>query len=248
MNRIIKSLFIVMLAVSPWVDAQFRTRDRIDNLEGFDNKKYSWGFFLNLNNYDYKMVLDPTNGIIGNQNAVQSQPTYSFGAGLIGKRRLSEDLDLRLEPGLQFTERELTFENARLNAPNPDDTSSYAVRKIKSTYLDIPLLLEYHGWRWYNSRPYISGGINWMVNLQSNEGSEDDNQQALFRSTTHNFGWSAEMGIQFYFGGFKLTPAVRGTFILNNELVADNPGTPAYWAGSLSGIHSRVFMFILKFE
>ena len=49
MNRIIKSLFIVMLAVSPWVDAQFRTRDRIDNLEGFDNKKYSWGFFLNLN-------------------------------------------------------------------------------------------------------------------------------------------------------------------------------------------------------
>ena len=248
MNRIIKSLFIVMLAVSPWVDAQFRTRDRIDNLEGFDNKKYSWGFFLNLNNYDYKMVLDPTNGIIGNQNAVQSQPTYSFGAGLIGKRRLSEDLDLRLEPGLQFTERELTFENARLNAPNPDDTSSYAVRKIKSTYLDIPLLLEYHGWRWYNSRPYISGGINWMVNLQSNEGSEDDNQQALFRSTTHNFGWSAEMGIQFYFGRFKLPPAVRGTFILNNELVADNPGTPAYWAGSLSGIHSRVFMFILKFE
>jgi hypothetical protein len=53
--------------------------------------------------------------------------------------------------------------------------------------------------RWYNSRPYVAGGFNYMMNLQSNAKSADDNQQGIFRSTTHNFGWSAEMGIQFYF-------------------------------------------------
>jgi hypothetical protein len=53
--------------------------------------------------------------------------------------------------------------------------------------------------------------------------------QQVFRSTTHNFAWSAEMGIQFYFNKFKLTPAIRGTFFMNNEMVADNATTPPYW-------------------
>jgi outer membrane protein W len=51
--------------------------------------------------------------------------------------------------------------------------------------------------RWYNSRPYVAAGVNYVVNLQSNATSTDDNMQGIFRSTTHNFAWSAEMGISF---------------------------------------------------
>jgi outer membrane protein W len=80
------------------------------------------------------------------------------------------------------------------------------VREIKSTLIDVPVLLELHGQRWYNSRPYVAAGVNYVVNLQSNATSTDDNMQGIFRSTTHNFAWSAEMGIQFYFNKFKLTP------------------------------------------
>jgi hypothetical protein len=56
------------------------------------------------------------------------------------------------------------------------------------------------------------------------------------------------MGIQFYFSRFKLTPGIRGTFFLNNEKVADNAGTPPYWASAVSTIQSRAIMFMLKFE
>ena len=181
-------------------------------------------------------------------NTVETKSSYGFGAGLIGKMRLNEYLDLRLEPGLQFVDRELTFNGASVLARQEQDMEAFTKRKVKSTYIDVPLLLEFHGLRWYNSRPYIAGGVNWLVNIQSQQNSVNDNMQGTFRTITNNFAWSAELGIQFYFSRFKLTPAVRGTFILNNELVADHPNTPPYWAGALSSINSRAVMFVLKFE
>lgn len=193
------------------------------------------------------MVLNPKYGMYNNQNLVQSKPTYSFGAGLIARMRLNDNFDLRLEPGLQFVDRELTFDT-QVNSAELTLTNADRIRKVKSTYVDVPLLLEFHMDRWYNSRPYVAGGFNYMINLQSNAKSADDNQQGIFRSTTHNFGWSAEMGIQFYFSRFKLTPGFRGTFFFNNEMVADNAGTPPYWTAAINTMQTRAFMFVLKFE
>ena len=267
-QRLIKILSFAIL-LSSNLQAQtfnnlFRTKDRMDNLEDFDLKKFSYGFYLAANNFDYKMVLNPTYGMDGNQSLVESKSTYSFGAGLIGKMRLNEFLDLRIEPGLHFVQRDLTFNTFNhINdlfpggIPLPDGTNSevitelndtYTKKIVKSTYIDIPILLEIHGDRWYNSRPYAAAGINYLVNLQSNQTSGDDNLQNVFRTTTHNFGWSAEIGIQLYFSRFKLTPAIRGTFFTNNELVSDNATTPPYWTPAISTMQSRAFMFVLKFE
>ncbi len=260
MNKfLLKSLVLASLGVATFADAQFRTRDRMDRLESFDQQKFSWGFFLNGAMYDYRLVLHPRYGMNGNHNAVTSEPSYGFGAGLMGRLRLNDHFDLRLEPGLQFLQRELRFETQSndqysagtlTNDPFIPRVLSEAdkTRSIKATLLDIPALIEVHGDRWYNSRPYAAAGVNYIVNLQSRAQNADDNLDGTFRSTTHNFAWSAEMGVQLYFRRFKLTPGVRGTFFLNNEHVADNPGTPPYWAASLSGFRSKAFMFILKFE
>ncbi len=242
----------------------FRTKDRQDKMEDFDLKKFSFGFYLAANNFDYKINLDPVFGMDGNQNLIESKANYSFGAGLIAKMRLNEFFDLRIEPGLHFVERNLTFYTFNhINElyptgvllpdgsysqviTNPDETQTKKI--VKSTYVDIPILLEVHGDRWYNSRPYAAAGINYLMNLQSNQTSTDDNQQNVFRSTTHNFGLSAEIGIQFYFSRFKFTPAIRGTFFTNNEIVSDNSTTPPYWTPAISTIQTRAFMLVLKFE
>lgn len=259
-NKLFKITFLTSLCFATLYDAQlFRTRDRMDNLEGFDDQKFSYGFYLTGNNFDYKLVLHPMFGVDGQKNLVQPKSTYSFGAGLIGKMRLSENFDLRVEPGLQFVERELYFDTqsndqyalgTTANAPFTPRvlTDADKLRTVKSTYVDIPVLLEVHGDRWYNSRPYAAAGLNWMLNLQSNSKAEDDNQQGIFRTTTSNLAWSAEIGIQFYFSRFKLTPGFRGTFMVNNELVADDAGTPPYWSAAMSSLKTRAFMFVLKFE
>ncbi|MGK6341609.1 porin family protein [Chryseobacterium sp. DT-3] len=260
MNKfLLRALVLASVNIAVFADAQFRTRNRMDKLEDFDEQKFSWGFYLNGNRLDYRIVLHPRYGSEGNQNLVKSRESYSFGAGLIAKWRLNDYLDLRLEPGLQFAQRQLIF-NTQSNdqyaagtLTNPPFipiplTEKDRIREIKSTLVDVPVLLELHGQRWYNSRPYIAAGVNYVVNLQSNSDSEDDNMQQVFRSTTHNFAWSAEMGIQFYFNKFKLTPAIRGTFFMNNEKVADNATTPPYWATAMSTLQTRAVMFVLKFE
>ncbi|GGG51206.1 type IX secretion/gliding motility protein PorT/SprT [Epilithonimonas arachidiradicis] len=265
----IKILSAAVILIGNQLQAQtfnnlFRTRDRQENREGMDLEKFSYGFYLAGNNFDYKMVLNPAYGMDGNKNLVESKSTYSFGAGLIGKMRLNYYLDLRIEPGLHFVQRDLTFNTFdKVNAafpggfilpdgsvtPNIDPpTDVDQKRMIKSTYVDVPILLEVHGDRWYNSRPYAAVGVNYLMNLQSNETSEGDNSVNTFRTTTHNFGWSAEIGIQFYFSRFKLTPAIRGTFFTNNELVQDKATTPPYWTPAISTMQTRAFMFVLKFE
>ena len=256
-KTLIKTFSLLFLGMFLFTQAQFRNRDRQDRRQEQDFYQYSYGFYLKLNQFDYKLVLDPKYGMEDKVNLVQTKPTYSFGAGLIGRMRLNDNFDLRIEPGLQFVDRELTF-NTQSNDQYAADTNNpftpktlteaYMVRKVKSTYVDVPLLLEFHMDRWYNSRPYVAGGFNYLMNLQSNSTSADDNQQGIFRTTTHNFGWSAEMGIQFYFSRFKLTPGFRGTFFFNNELVSDNASTPPYWAAAMNTVQTRAFMFVLKFE
>ncbi|MGZ5209825.1 MAG: type IX secretion/gliding motility protein PorT/SprT [Kaistella sp.] len=259
-KTLFKTTLVTAICFATLANAQlFRTKDRMDNLEGFDNQKFSYGFFLAGNNYDYKMVLNPMFGMNGQKNLVQSKSSYSFGAGLIGKLRLNDNFDLRFEPGLQFVERELIFDTqsndkyaAGTNANPPFTprtlTEADKLRTVKSTYVDLPLLIEIHGDRWYNSRPYAAAGVNWMLNLQSNSKAADDNSQGLFRTTASNLAWSAELGIQFYFSRFKLTPGFRGTFMINDEMVADNPETPPYWTSAISSAKTRALMFVLKFE
>ena len=260
MNKfLLKALVLASVNIAVFANAQFRTRNRMDKLEDFDQQKFSWGFYLNGNSLDYRIVLHPRYGMNGNENLVTSKASYSFGAGLIAKFRLNDYLDVRVEPGLQFGQRELTF-NTQTNDQYSNGSLTNApfvpialtdkdrIRQIKSTLVDVPVLLELHGERWYNSRPYIAAGVNYIVNLQSNSDSTDDNMQQVFRTTTHNFAWSAEMGIQFYFNKFKLTPGIRGTFFMNNEMVADNATTPPYWSAAVSTLQTRAIMFVLKFE
>ena len=253
------NLFTAIFAASLFSAQLFRTKDRMDNLEGFDDQKLSYGFYLAGNNFDYKLVLDPKYGMKDNKNLVRTKSSYCFGAGLIGKFRLNENFDLRFEPGLHFVEREVYFDT-QSNDQYAGGTTAYPpftprpltdadkLRTVKSTYVDLPLLIEVHGDRWYNSRPYAAAGVNWMMNLQSNNKATDDNQQGLFRTTASNFAWSAEIGIQFYFSRFKLTPGFRGTFMINDEMVADNPETPPYWNAAIASGKTRAFMFVLKFE
>ena len=125
---------------------------------------------------------------------------------------------------------------------------SDTLRNVKSTYLDIPILLNIHGDRWGNTRPYFQAGVSWAVNLQSNEKKFDDNLQGTFRSKTHNFTWQAEMGVEIYFKRFKLTPSVKGIFFFNNEWIPDNDETPNLWAGSLKSLSTRAIVFSVKFQ
>lgn len=237
--RKIFTLILISLAVNSM--AQFRPNTvKSWHREEFDDRAFSWGYYLGTNLMSFKVV--PNDNGVSEHGMIylRQENKMGFSVGLMGRMKLHDNFDLKLEPGVHFAERNLYFGNIAAGVDS--------VREVKTTYVDVPLLLKIHGDRWVNTRPYIQGGVGYMVNLQSNEKKEEDNKDDIFRMKTHNFNWQVEMGVELYFKKFKLTPAIKGIFLFNNELVQDNPDTAPQWAGSLRSLSTRGFFFSLKFE
>lgn len=252
-----KKLVIVLLliVIHCGVNAQFRSRDVMERYTDFDDQEFSWGYYLAMNYFDLKIHPNKEGLEHTGRYLVDVDSKGGFTVGLIGKMKVHDYVDLRLEPAMHFTQRDLIFNNVQkiideeiANGLETTYTEKDVKRNVKSTYLDFPLFLNFHGDRWYNSRPYVQAGLSWLINLQSNEKKEKDNTDQIFRMKTNNFSYQLEAGIELYFKRFKMTPSVRGIFFFNNELVADNPGTPPYWAGALKSIHTRAVVFSIKFE
>ncbi|MFV0540558.1 MAG: porin family protein [Aestuariibaculum sp.] len=199
-----------------------------------------WGYFLGFNNYDFNFDYNE------DLRDIYVKRSTGFNVGLIGNLRINNFLDLRLEPGLYMTTRELHF--AESDFPEGGSyTSSDFLREVKSTYIHIPLLLKISTKRLNNFKPFIVGGASTALNLSSNEGSRDDNANGQFRSKKNMFFYELGFGIDFYLHNFKFTPSIRGVFAINDELVRDkDPNSP--WTGNINSMKSRGVFINFTFQ
>ena len=201
---------------------------QIENLQNFDKKTVHFGYYLGINQYNFKLDYkeNPSKGIFINQK-------IGLNIGLIGDLRLKKNLNLRFEPGLYTNKLNIVFyERSRIS------TLSDALRTIKSTYIHLPLLLKYSANRYKNIRPYITGGISTSFNLSSDQNKTEDNSSGVFRTKTNNVYYEMGLGIDIYFQNFKFSPSLRGLFSLKNELVPDeDPYSP--WTGNIKKMSTK---------
>lgn len=197
--------------------AQLFSKEKVQNLQNFDKPRLSWGYILGLNsyNFDFDYTADAS------ANDIMVDKTVGFNVGLLGNMRINDYLDLRLEPMVTFTQRNLTYTGPEFT------TLSESTREVKSTYVHIPLLLKVSTKRLNNFKPFIVGGISTSINLSSNEDNPDDNSLNQFRTTTNTNYYEIGFGIDFFLYYFKFTPSIRGVFAMSDELVRDNdPNSP----------------------
>jgi hypothetical protein len=222
-----KHIILFFLLLSLTAQAQFKSmfsKDPIINLENFDKQRVHWGYFLGFNSYDFKFDY---NDVVED---ILVDGTTGFNVGLVGNLRLHEHIDLRFEPGLYYTQRNLKFPNIE----NEFD----ALREVKSTYLHFPLLLKFSSVRVGNVRPYLVGGVSTSLNLSSNAKAEDDNYNNRFRMNKWTNYYELGFGIDLYLEYFKFSPSIRGVFSFNDELIRDNnPDSP--WTGNVDSMKTR---------
>lgn len=236
MKKVFLVLSILFLANS--VNAQgFFSRERLANLETFDKKRLSWGYYLGFNSYDYKFEYEEQ--FTDELTDIQIATSIGFNVGLVGDLRLNDYMNLRLEPGLYFTQRDLTF-------PGLEEKKDF-FRDVKSTYIHVPLLLKVSTKRLNNIKPFLIGGVSTSFNLSSNEDNPEDNLQGKFRSKKNTFYYELGFGMDFYLYYFKFTPSIRGVFALNDELVQDkDPSSP--WTGNIESMKSRGVFINFTFQ
>jgi outer membrane protein W len=226
-------LFGFFLMISAAFLAQ---KEPVENLPTFDERRLHYGFYLGINQNDFKLNL--RNRTIENTDiTVEASP--GFNVGLIADFRLHKNLSLRFEPGLMTNSKKVYF--------NHLPTAQDSVREIGSTYLHVPLLLKFSTDRYKNIRPYLLGGISYNYNFSSNEANQDDNSSGQFRMKSSDFMYEVGLGIDIYLSFFKFSPSIRGVFAINNEIKYDTDPN-SQWTAPINFMGTRGVFLTFAFE
>ena len=219
--------------------SQLFTKEKLSNNENFDKAKISWGYYLGVNSYDFNFDYQQ------NLSDVQVEKTTGFNVGLIANLRINDFFDLRFEPGLIMSNRNLSY--------NPNDfgdsefLENIHLREVKSTYIHFPLLLKISTKRLNNFKPFITTGVSTAINLSSNEKNLADNSSGQFRTKKNMFFYELGFGIDLYLEWFKFTPSIRGVFAISDELIRDDdPLSP--WTGNINFMKTSGVLINFTFQ
>lgn len=226
-------LFLFVIKGQAQFTKSMFSKSPIINLENWQKKRLYFGFYLGFNSYDFKIDYKTVGPDINVKKST------GFNVGLVSDLRLQEYFNLRFEPGLYYTKRDLFFPNFT--------TTNDALREVNSTYIHFPLLLKFSSLRTGNIRPYILGGLSATLNLSSNSKSKDDNSEQRFRVKPWTTNYELGFGIDLFSEYFIFSPSIRGVFGLKDELIRDNdPNSP--WTGNIESLKSRAIFINFTFH
>jgi hypothetical protein len=237
-------ILIAFLFIYQFSHAQLFTKEKItyDANQGrgtTDKNLLRWGYYLGFSSYDFNFDYNQ------DLKDIYVQRNAGFNVGLIGNLRINDFIDLRLEPGLLITTRNLFYSTEYFQGIEYRDND--LEREVKSTYIHIPLLLKLSTKRINNFKPFIVGGVSTALNLSSNEENPEDNSSGQFRTTKNSLFYEIGFGIDFYLYNFKFTPSIRGLFGIKDELVRDDdPNSP--WTGNINSMKTRGVFINFTFQ
>ncbi|WCO01084.1 type IX secretion/gliding motility protein PorT/SprT [Psychroserpens ponticola] len=236
-----KRVFVVLalLIVTQTATAQLFSREKIKNNENFDKARLSWGFYLGMNSYDFQFNYEQ------DLKEILVETSVGFSVGLVSNLRISEYLDLRFEPGLFISQRNIMYDPSYFAGVEFNDSD--LLREVKSTYVHFPLLLKISTKRLNNFKPFIIGGISTAINLSSNQENPDDNSSGQFRTKKKVMFYELGFGVDFYNQWFKFSPSIRGVFAMDDEIVKDvDPNSP--WTSNVATMKTRGIFLNFTFQ
>lgn len=209
----IKRLFILLFVTISILTEAYGQREVITdakkrglpNLPAFDHKGVHFGFLIGLNALDFHIYNS-------GQRTDENGNTAWFGEiehlnpginlGIVTDFRLMDHLNFRCLPGVGFGERDITFideTGKRIGDP----------LKIKSTFIEMPLLIKYGANRLNNVKPYVIAGTTPRFDL-----AKDKQDHLLLRSLDAYIDLGA--GMDFYLPYFRFSIELRGSIGLTN--------------------------------
>ncbi len=210
------------------------------NLINADNKQYHFGFILGFNSMDFNIA---QSGVRATDDGkiwyadVTSIGT-GFTVGIISDLRLGEHFDLRFNPVLMFNDRSVHYVD-EYGIANGDDVI------IKSSIIDLPLLVKMRAQRMQNFKPYLVAGPAVTIDLAR---SQDCN--LLLKQM--DYGVEFGVGCDIYLPYFKLAPEFKMFLGMNDMLDKDRPdivGTrEEKWQNAIEKLSSRIFTLTFNFE
>ena len=236
--KYVLSTFFILCSIQ-FSSAQLFSKERVLNNENFDKARLSYGYYLGFNVYDYNFDYHT------DVKDIQVLKSTGFNVGLLGNIRINDYIDIRIEPGLVISRRELNYSQTFFTGIDFEDKD--LSREIQSTFIHIPLLVKFSAKRINNIKPFVVAGISTALNLSSQQENPDDNSKNVFRVTKNNLYYELGIGVDLYLSWFKFTPSIRGVFSIQDELIKDiDPNSP--WTRNISQMQTRGVFINFTFQ
>lgn len=171
--------------------------------------------------------------------AIENIPQLGLNINIVTNFNFHKYFSLRCLPGLNFGQRNLEYW-----VYDPVDSVFYThIMKLESTYLDVPLLLEYKARRMSNFRPYLIGGGSFKIDLAAQKKVKDEEKPKIRLTRT---GWYYEVGFgtDFFLEYFKFALEIKYVVGINNVLKKD----PTEFSKAIERMNSKMIMFSFLFE
>lgn len=191
-------------------------------------------------------VITLSDGTTATETIVCDQDNWNpgFSVGVLADQRLSSHFSVRLAPSMHFGAKHLVFRH--LNRTDAEGRIIEVSQDMKNTYLTFPVDLKFAAERFNNYRPYITAGVNPMINLT---GKSQDYVQLKRYDMMLEIG----LGCDFYLPFFKLIPELKFSYSLMdaidrnhaNELTDQNQ---RIYATSVTSGHAKMITLTFYFE
>ncbi len=215
-----------------------------------DDQTVNFGFMFQYLSSDYKIIKKPDwrspyfdastgNSITDSLSSLSSPPATGFGIGFISSLRINENAELRLTPGLSFSDRYIDY--------NYNDPNKYKRQTIAATLVDFPLGIKLRSDRRNNFRAYFLAGAKYSMDIVSKKKTDDSGFALLEKLVKNNKSYAsyeAGVGFDFYFEFFKLSPELKLSHSIGNVLKAeDHP-----YSSPLDRLYLHTIQISLFFE
>ena len=201
MKKMLLTLVAVLLLLPLGAVAQER---KVQNKPYIDYRRLHYGFFVGMHVQDMEFV---NNGFVTESGeawyADVAQYNPGFSVGVLADLRLGEHFSLRAIPTMHFGQNNIVFRE--------QNSGELSRQSVKTTYIALPLHVKFAAERFNNYRPYITAGVDPMLNLTVKK-----QKQLLLKK----FDLMLEFGLgcDFYLPFFKLIPEVKFAFSLLDVL------------------------------
>lgn len=115
------------------------------------------------------------------------------------------------------------------------------MRKIGSSFIEMPLRLKWKSERINNYRLYVLSGLKYDLDLASKENVKDNR---IFKLTHNDISYEFGFGVDIYFEYFKFSPQIIGTWGFHNLMVRD--GT--FLVDGIDRLETRAILINFTFE
>lgn len=208
------------------------------NLPKLDQQIAHFGYSLGLNTMDFTII--PSADFLHNMDtvyAVEINRYIGFNINMIANLRLTDHLNVRFLPGLNFGQRNIDYKIKRA-----DGYRRHSMM-IESTFLDFPLLLKYKAQRLNNFRPYIIGGGSVRVDMAAQRRIRPEERPKI-RLRPFNAYYEVGIGTDFFLEYFMFAVEIKACWGIINNVVYDN----TQYTNFYERLNSRMVFLSFHFE